>query len=384
MKRTTYLISISAFCLLALVACSKESLMQDIPQGSVPVGFSSDLPATKAASEYTKATDFTNENLTDMGVFTYFTHGNFDPDIATPNYMYNQKVEKNTNNNIDYPWTYSPVKFWPTNGTDLLSFFAYAPYVDGAVNSNPVPSERTQTGFPSLAYTVPTDEADQIDLLAAVPQMNRTYSDNNGGTVTFPLKHALTKIAIYIKSGDDIAGKKVTAFSIQATQKGTLTFCASAAGNDNGFAWSFPEPAMVTFIPTTSELDVPDNITAEKILLATFYFLPNTGSTFSISYTYPGLATGESQSISLTDKPLPSTDSWTPGAFISYTIGIAKKEVTVTATEHYDWQYGGSGTVIGGISFEDISSDIPDWQPGGSGSVNGEEKTDNVDNIVNK
>ena len=384
MKRTTYLISIMVFCLLALVACSKESLMQDIPQTNVPVGFSSDLPATKAASEYTKATDFTNENLTDMGVFTYFTHGRFDPDVATPNYMYNQKVEKNANNNIDYPWTYSPVKFWPTNGTDLLSFFAYAPYVDGAANSNPVPSERTQTGFPSLAYTVPTTEAAQIDLLAAAPQMNRTYSNNNG-TVTFPLKHALTKVAIYIKSGDDIADKKVTAFSIQATQKGTLTFCALDVDSDNGFAWNFPEQAMVTFTPTTGELDVPDKITAEKILLATFYFLPNTGSTFSISYTYPGLATGESQSISLTDKQLPSNDSWMPGAFISYTIGIAKKEVTVTTAEHYDWQYGGSGTVIGNISFEDIgSSDIPDWQPGGSGSVDGEEKTDNADNIENE
>lgn len=378
MKRTTYLISIMVFCLLALVACSKESLMQDIPQTNVPVGFSSDLPATKVASEYTKATDFTNENLTDMGVFTYFTHGNFDPDIATPNYMYNQKVEKNTNNNIDYPWTYSPVKFWPTNGTDLLSFFAYAPYVDGAANSNPVPSERTQTGFPSLAYTVPTAEADQIDLLAAAPQMNRTYSDNNG-TVTFPLKHALTKVAIYIKSGDDIADKKVTAFSITSTTSGTLTFHALIDSNDKGFGWSFPEEGMQTISPANGFLSVPDNIETAKVLLATFFLLPNAGSTFSVSYTYPGLATGESQSISLTDKPLPSTDSWTPGAFISYTIGIAKKEVTVTATEHYDWQYGGSGTVIGGINFEDISSsDIPDWEPGGSDSVDGEEKTQTV------
>lgn len=379
MKRTTYLISIMVFCLLALVACCKESLMQDIPQTNVPVGFSSDLPATKAASEYTKATDFTNDNLTNMGVFTYFTHGRFDVGSATPNYMYNQKVEKNTNNNIEYPWTYSPVKFWPTNGTDLLSFFAYAPYVDGAANSNPVPSERTQTGFPSLAYTVPTTEAAQIDLLATVPQMNRTYSDNNG-TVTFPLKHALTKVAIYIKSGDDIADKKVTAFSIQATQKGTLTFCASEADNDNGFAWSFPEPDTQTINPANSNpVSVPDNIETAKVLLATFFLLPNAGSTFSISYTYPGSAVGESQPISLIGKSLPSTDSWTPGAFISYTISIAKKKIAITAAEHFKWTEGSSATVIGGINFEDISSsDIPDWEPGGSDSVDGEEKTQTV------
>lgn len=36
MKRKTYLISIMVFCLLALVACSKESLMQDIPQNCKP------------------------------------------------------------------------------------------------------------------------------------------------------------------------------------------------------------------------------------------------------------------------------------------------------------------------------------------------------------
>ncbi|WP_455639512.1 fimbrillin family protein [Parabacteroides sp.] len=401
MKRKPYILSISAFCLLALAACSEESLVQDIPLGSVPVGFSSNIPATKA-------TEYTNENLQTMGVFTYFTNGNFDVATATPNFMYNQLVEKNTNENIDYPWTYNPVKFWPTNGTDLLSFFAYAPYVDGAADSNPKLSGNTAQGFPTLTYTVPAAEADQIDLLAATPQMNKKYSDNNG-TVTFPLKHALTKVAVYIKSGDDIAGKKVTAFSIQSTTKGTLAFCDPATGggtdnaNANGFTWSFTDPTMETFKPTEMSWNVPLKSGSEtdnpRVLLATFYLLPNTTaeSTFSITYTYPGVNenTTDVQSITLENRPLPSLDSWIPGAFISYTYSVTKKKVTVTAAECSDWTYGGTSTVIGGINFEDISSsDIPDWKPGGSGVVDGEEIqdttnrdadfADDADNTVNE
>lgn len=385
MKRKPYILSISAFCLLALAACSEESLVQDIPQGSVPVGFSSNIPATKAVTEYT------NKNLETMGVFTYFTNGNFDA-TATPNFMYNQLVEKNTNENINYPWTYEPVKFWPTNGTDLLSFFAYAPYVDGTAGSNPKLSGNTAQGFPTLTYTVPTAEANQIDLLAATPQMNKKYSDNNG-TVTFSLKHALTKVAVYIKSGDDIAGKKVTAFSIQSTKKGTLAFCNPTTGGDtdnantNGFTWSFTDQTMETFKPTETSWDVPLKSVSETdnptVLLATFYLLPNTTaeSTFSITYTYPSPIinneTVGTQKIELPYKPLPSTENWQPGAFISYTYSVTKKKVTVTAAECSDWAYGGTSTVIGGINFEDISSsDIPDWKPGGSDVVDGEEIPD--------
>ena len=89
--------------------------------------------------------------------------------------MFNQKVERAGNGS---PWTYSPVKYWSNNTTDRLSFFAYAPYVDEMATggSNPSFQEKiTAKGFPALTYTVPSAEANQVDLLASVPLMNQTY-----------------------------------------------------------------------------------------------------------------------------------------------------------------------------------------------------------------
>ena len=76
----------------------------------------------RSVKEYTTTSD-----LETIGVFAYFTHGNFNEDAATPNFMYNQLVGKQT----DGTWSYSPVKFWPDNSTtDKISFFAYAPYIN--------------------------------------------------------------------------------------------------------------------------------------------------------------------------------------------------------------------------------------------------------------
>lgn len=63
------------------------------------------------------------------------------------------------------------MKYWPNTTTDKLSFFAYAPYVDesAAGGSNPSFQGNTVAGFPKLTYTVPTTEADQIDLLCLRP-----------------------------------------------------------------------------------------------------------------------------------------------------------------------------------------------------------------------
>ena len=182
---------------------------------------------------------------------------------------------------------------------------------------------------------MPTTEADQIDLLASVPLMNRTY-ETTSGSVSFLLKHALTKVSVYIKSGDNVVGKKVTAFSITSAKAERLPT-------------THPMQAML-MIPerdgrtplrrrrkhfrqrqatATPGFAVPDTKAAEKKLLSTFFLLPRgEGSTFSITYTAPGkLSTGATitQTISLAGQPLPSLDQWTQGAFITYTIGIEKE-----------------------------------------------------------
>lgn len=312
---------------LLLGACSGEESADEYPQGNIPIAFSGDLPVMRAAKEYS-----TTGSLENIGVYAYFTQGEFNESTAKPNLMYNQLVERQPDNS----WTYTPIKYWPANSaTDKISFFAYAPYVkeNEAGDSNPsFLNKGTTTGFPELSYTVPAAEKDQIDFLAATPVMNQ-----NDGNVSIKLYHTLTKVNIYIKSNDDTEGKTVTNFSITGMKSGTLSYHAPTADTDKGWKWTFPSTdEKETFIADNKDFSVPNSIQDGKKLYATFFLLPNgEGSQFSITYQYvTSDASGNliTQTINMENQSLPSTTNWTPGIPVGYTIGIARKTITVAPT----------------------------------------------------
>ena len=119
---------------------------------------------------------------------------------------------------------------------------------------------------------------------------------------------------------------------------------------DKGFGWSYPAPAETeTFTATATRFDIPDNTAAPKELLATFYLLPyGTESVFNLTYTYQAYNsdnTDITQTIVLSNQTLPSTEMWTEGASISYTLGISRKKVTVTAGSLPTWNTGSTETV---------------------------------------
>lgn len=184
-----------------------------------------------------------------------------------------------------------------------------------------------------------------MDLLAATPIINQ-----NGGSVDFKMQHALTKVVFNVKSNDDITGKVITAFSITGAKSGTLAFHVPANDDDKGFGWTYPSTVTAeTFTATTKSLSVPDKSTPEEAMLCTYFLLPtNIGNTFNITYTYIGIK--GTQTVTLTNQPLPSLDKWLSGAFVSYTIGIDKKVVTATTESHPTWGNGGPGSVDGTIN----------------------------------
>ena len=386
------------FSLLAtLSGCQAEDGLQDGPQDAIPIGFSSDVSdtqtvserqaaaGTQAAADTRAATEYATEaDIKEMGVLAYFPDGNrhFNPSASVPNFMYNQKVVRQSSG----IWTYSPVKYWPNNPTDEISFFAYAPYVDHTVSggSNPTLSSIATKGFPTLTYTVPTPENSQVDLLAATPLLNRTYAMDSG-KLKFAMKHALTKVGVFIKSNDDATGKKVTAFSITSAKSGTLTYHGSTGPSDIGFSWG-AFSATQTYTPANASIAVPDTQAGSAVKLCTFFLLPQgTGSTFNITYTYSGTTSGSgaapTHTVALTDLPLPSLDKWGPGASVSYTIGIEKTQITVTSATHPAWSDEGSGTVTGTFTIvygKPGSGGDPSWGDGGSGTIDGQPVTTEV------
>ena len=120
--------------------------------------------------------------------------------------------------------------------------------------------------------------------------------------------------------------------------------CISQWGQDfrpsylriKAFVDSLPSrPVVGAFTATATRFDIPDNTATPKELLATFYLPPyGTESVFNLTYTYQAYNsdnTDITQTIILSNQTLPSTEMWTEGASISYTLGISRKKVTVTA-----------------------------------------------------
>lgn len=290
-----------------LAACSTDETVPGAPQGDIPVGFSTEVPPTRG-TEITSPAD-----LSDIGVFAYLTSGDFNASTATPNYMFNQPVNQPTTGT----WMYSPLKYWPNSNTDKVSFFAYTPYVKEAAASNPTFQDVTMaTGFPTLGYTLPTAEADRVDLLAT-SLMNQTYATNSG-KVGFTMKHALTKVTFIIKNGDTMS-KRIIDFYLKTSNTGTLTFSAT------GFSWTNISSNSVKFTPTTTQFDLSDDPDDQKTA-GTFYLLPDKSNTkIYIDYymgSYPNL-------ISIEATP-PASPEWTPGGAVTYYLNLKKTEMTVT------------------------------------------------------
>lgn len=111
LRKILFFIILSAW---TLTSCEKDTGTETV---NIPIGFSNNVTTA------TRAGDINNDNLTSIGVFASLTHGNFDATVSTPNFMYNQLVEKKNGT-----WQYTPLKYWPNNDSDKISFFAYAPH----------------------------------------------------------------------------------------------------------------------------------------------------------------------------------------------------------------------------------------------------------------
>jgi hypothetical protein len=170
-----YLTIIASAALLA--ACSNDA---DVVDNGQPTGkaiaFNMSLAANGAQ---TRAANEINDDAAlqtkEFGVFAAYTgHLKYEQTTVSCDYMYNQKVEYK-----DGKWQYFPVKYWPNDARDYVSFYAYAPYVSkfatedegGIVDM----SKNYDLGDPWINFRLPsrpwdidnTDagKANQIDLL---------------------------------------------------------------------------------------------------------------------------------------------------------------------------------------------------------------------------
>ena len=238
---------IAAAAALALVACAKVETFQNTNEENA-VSF-----GVYAGKMTTKVTGLTTSNIANFGVYSSYTTADWTTSDKM-NFMFDQQVTGSA-----HSWTYSPVKYWPNETTDKLSFWAYAPYKD-ANNGITENTANSTAGYPKITYTMPADNY-QVDLLWATPVMNKVnnsaYTDGTANPtagdatttnkVQFSFKHALSLIDVQARYLVDLAnspsgttGDALPAASVVKINSITLSgsFPVSGVLNLNDGTWS--------------------------------------------------------------------------------------------------------------------------------------------------
>lgn len=333
-----------------LAGCDKEEHQPSVVEGNVPVSFD----ATTLPMQPASRAETTGDNLLSMRVFASYTK-ELDFSATSPiNYMYNQEVKRANNTS---PWTYSPVKYWPNKQGEKISFFAYSPYI----TSDIFPSKKNVNGYPYIDYS-PGPNATTDIVCASLT--NRTSASSSGG-VSFEMKHVLARIKVNIANKDKIKGMLLNSFYIGKQGDGRYSFANNS--------WSLVNEGVTNFSANLVKPSIPLSDDAKNLALADYYFVPTAAMstvaapTFTLTYYDPSIG-----DVKLTNQPLPSTDKWLTGAYLSYNIAIEKQKITVTASSHPTWNDGGTGTVVGTLSIiYAVNPSDPKWGNGGSGSIDG-------------
>lgn len=236
--KTRFYVGLIALAALAFVGCAKDEVKSSV-DNAIEFGTYLGRDAQTKGSVFDTET-MQGENV-GFGVFAYYTDEERYSAAATPNFMNNQQVTYNGS-----AWTYAPVKYWPNEATDYVSFFAYAPYREGFS----VPT----SGDPIISFAVGTDVTNHIDLVAAENSHIDCQKQAVNEVVKFTFKHALSRVGFKVEAVmDEVNHQGTSATPDEDTQDNTIAtgttisvqeveligdFYTSGKLNLNGAVWT--------------------------------------------------------------------------------------------------------------------------------------------------
>ena len=187
-----YLCGILAMAAVASTSCSNEETRVNEPKSDA-IEFGTYL----GRDAESRASVFTTDNMKTDGfaVFASYT-GQSDFADQTMNFMYNQQVTYNVS-----AWTYAPLKYWPNNPGDKVSFFAYAPH--NVLGAEPT-ADKAQ-----VTFTVQDLVANQKDLVVADALKDQTKQAITGN-VNFTFRHVFARVGLNVEAMFDLVNSDVT------------------------------------------------------------------------------------------------------------------------------------------------------------------------------
>lgn len=231
-------IGIAAMAALTLVSCSSDDLdsLSDNSSKNEAISFDGYLGRSAVAVNGTRGSVETAETLKKegFGVFSKYNGSASFPDFD------NQKV---TYSETNKKWTYSPLKFWPTQGD--IDFYAYAPFVENKTLNNT-----------SFDFTVAEKAADQQDLLwaKAKGQITETSSSTKE-KVKIHFYHALSRLGYSVKLSGNYSSNNVTFILKNIT----------LAGSTDGNTPAFYKTGTINLAKTNTETGLWSNYTGGKL-----------------------------------------------------------------------------------------------------------------------
>lgn len=228
MKKYLFMAATAA---LALSSCtSDEELVQATAEAEGDaITFDTYMGINSRGTEVLNDANLKNDGF---GVFAYdqgtteilsYVKGNI-----KPNFMLNEKIEwKGTSGSEK--WQYSPVKYWPNNVNNMLSFYAYAPFNENlkTITNNPHLVQNSLYNGPAIEYVIPSTLAAGVDLCwganatvdIATPAANSEIAPVNyyknpstgaaqnvstTGKIKFNFKHATSRLDFNLQIFNDL------------------------------------------------------------------------------------------------------------------------------------------------------------------------------------
>lgn len=376
MKTKNLLLAMTALTALTLSGCSENEVTDINPDAKPAMTFDVYTGVQTKGKETT--TEAIQAESAGFGVLAYKTTGEWGNEgtgtNATPDLMYNEQVYYDNN-----AWKYDNIKYWPDNANEKISFFAYAPYEDQTGgNKKTTLSLASATGEPKITFEVNTELTNMVDLVTDHDTKDQVFTSNSttNGTVSFELKHVLTKVVLKAKTDTDlgsvtkvyITGVKVSPlttvsdtdkkFYSKATYKfadNTWDYSTNATAYSADFELSGDNGVLNlteanTWGYTTSSIDVNSSSEAVDLFKTgeALYFIPVNNTTglgtagdvsLKVSYDIVTKIDNEnSTKSSTTDKVISLPQgSLKKGNFYTYTLVIGMNAIKLEGTVSTDW-----------------------------------------------
>jgi len=377
---------IALIALMGLMGCSSEETTRTAEVGSqraIAFGEAYTVKPTKSSAAFTGDKGIPVGQS--IGVYAYLHNTetrNYSADI--PNFMFNQQCTRR--DDADY-FAYSPVKYWPNDENSKVSFIAYFPYCNNAVDDGTRFDQKTTgirllkgnsvAGLPTFEFTVKDAVDDQVDfmvsdVMANLPKSRDTENDPGQpfndlsiqDRVTFLLKHMTAKVEFRIVADPEIH-KDIVNFHLSKLNvtnlltSGKLTPSYDKNSGITSFAWSEqatthnydfttyePQLLMPQELSDLVKMNVSYTITFKSD--GTTYHYDGTTPVADQDYTYEKEDEIQLNKMLRTGTTTPVTE-WLPYHHYIYTIRLRANRIEFTG-QVVDW---GDTHDIEGIEIKD-------------------------------